>query len=296
MVNQGNNLIKKLIITFVVYSVALLFIGRHLTFLPTISLSGNNNEAEEVVVSPINRDVIGKFLAEEDGTYSIYYKDLNSGDEFGVDENKVLTAASLNKLVIASLLYKFAEEEKVDLEDKITVTSSDIEDYGTGSIRYQEMPRVYSIKQLVKLMLEESDNTAARVLTVYLGEDFLQNYSNELGLAATNIINNTTSARDMGVLLEEIYKGRVTSGSLTLEMLDFMKDTLFEDRLARNFDDNIIVYHKSADAITMIHDAGIIDDGNNPFILVIMTTDMVDNEHAKEKIGALAEYIYEQRN
>lgn len=285
-------MIKKLIITFVVYSIALLFIGRHLAFLPTISLSGNNEE-EEVAVNTIDRNALSKFLAEEDGTYSIFYKDLNTGTEFGIDENKVLTAASLNKLVIGGLLYKFATEEKVDLEDKITVTASDIQDYGTGSIRYQQMPRAYSIKQLAKLMLEESDNTAAHVLTVYLGEDFLQNYSNELGMEATHIINNTTSARDMGVLLENIYKGNAASAPLTRELLDFMKDTLFEDRLARNFDDNINVYHKAADAITMIHDAGIIDDGKNPFILVILTTDMVDNEHAKEKIGGIAKFIHD---
>lgn len=293
--DRGRNLIKKLIITFVVYSIALLFIGRHMTFLPTVSLIGKN-EAEVEVVNEINREVLDKFLAAEDGTYSIYYKDLNTGEELGIDENKVLTAASLNKIIIAAYLYKLAGEDEIDLEDKITVTDDDIQDYGTGSIRYESMPKAYSIKQLSKLMLEESDNTAAHVLTVYLGEDKLQEYSDELGMEATYIIDNTTSAYDMGLILEEIYKEKVTSKALTREMLDFMKDTLFEDRLARNFPSEIEVYHKAADAVTMIHDVGIIDDGKNPFILAVLTTDMVSEDHAKEKIGALAKFIYDERN
>src|SRR5690554_1427669 len=101
---RHNTLVKKIIITFIVYSIALLFIGRHMTFLPTVSLSGKN-EAQNEEVKAINMEVLNKFLSAEEGTYSIYYKDLNTGEELGVDENKVLTAASLNKLVIAAYLY-----------------------------------------------------------------------------------------------------------------------------------------------------------------------------------------------
>jgi rRNA processing protein Gar1 len=74
-----------------------------------------------------------------------------------------------------------------------------------------------------------------------------------------------------------------------------MKDTDFEDRLARNIPKNVAVYHKAADGVGFVHDAGIIDDGKNPFVLVVMTSEIGDPEKAKSQIGKIAEFIYKNQ-
>ena len=142
----------------------------------------------------------------------------------------------------------------------------DIQNYGTGSIRYGGEGKAYTLKQLVKLALEQSDNTAGYVLGVRLGQDKIQKYGASLGLTATNMNDNKTTAGEMGRLLELIYSKKITNDSLTAELLGFMRDTDFEDRLARDLPSNASVYHKAADAITMVHDVGIVDDGKKSFI------------------------------
>ena len=62
----------------------------------------------------------------------------------------------------------------------------------------------------------------------------------------------------------------------------------------RDLPGNVSVYHKAADAITMVHDVGIVvpPNGKDPFILSVITTDIVDEEEAKKNMGKLASFIY----
>lgn len=282
-------LIRNIIIGFVIYSVALLFVGRNLPFIPQIKLG-----AREIKAADIRKNVLEKFLKGEKGSYSIYYKDLVTGDGFGIDENKVQTGASLNKLPIVTYLYNKAAKRGIDLEEEITIQENDIQDYGTGSIRYAKPGTSYSLKTLTKLALEQSDNTAAHVLTIRLGREEIQKYSDSLGLTATNMDDNKTSAHDTGIILEKIYFKGVTNKQLTGELLGFMKDTDFEDRLVRDLPKNVPVYHKAADGTGFVHDVGIID-GEHPFILAVMASEIDDVDHAKATIGKIARFIYEQQ-
>ncbi len=291
-------MIRKIIIALVIYSILLLFIGRNLSFLPLVDFRSDKQKTED-----IRKNVIEKFLKTMEGSYSVYYKDLKTGQEFGINENKVLTAASLNKLLIISYLYNQARDKKIDLEEKIVIQKDDIQDYGTGSIRYGGEGKPYTLKTLAMLSLEQSDNTAAHVLSLRLGEDKIQAYGKKLGLIATNMVDNKTTALDAGRILELIYSRKVTNESLTREILDFMKDTDFEDRLARYLPKNVSVYHKAADAQNMVHDVGIIDPSTslgasdrNSFILAVLTSDIKNEGEAKETIGRLAKFIYGQRN
>ncbi|OGH15898.1 MAG: hypothetical protein A3C30_03660 [Candidatus Levybacteria bacterium RIFCSPHIGHO2_02_FULL_40_18] len=283
-------MVKKLIIALVIYSIVLLFVGRQLSFLPQIKF-GPKTQAED-----IRKNVLEKFLKEEKGSYSIYYKDLSTGQEFGINENKVLTAGSLNKLLIISYLYNLASDNKINLEDKITIQKKDIQDYGTGSLRYTGVGKPYTLKTLTQLALEQSDNTAAYVLSIRLGEDKIQEYGKKLGLTSTNMSNNKTSAYDMGKILELIYSKKITSDSLTAELLDFMRDTDFEDRLVRDIPSSVAIYHKAADSTNMVHDVGIINDEKSPFILAVLTSDIKDEEEAKKTIGKIAKFIYDRGN
>lgn len=283
-------MVRNLIIAFVIYSVILLFVGRQLPFIPQIKFDS------EIRAEDIRKNVLEKFLKEESGSYSIYYKDLKNGQEFGINENKVLTGASLNKLVIISYLYNLARDNTINLEDKITILEKDIQNYGTGSLRYEGAGKPYSLKALTQLALEQSDNTAAHVLSLRLGEDKIEAYGKRLGLSSTDMRNNKTTAHDMGKILELIYTKKITSGALTAELLDFMKDTDFEDRLVREIPNSVNVYHKAADATNMVHDVGIIDDGKDPFILAVLTSDIKDEEEAKKTIGKIAKFIYDRGN
>ncbi|HVZ12122.1 MAG TPA: serine hydrolase [Patescibacteria group bacterium] len=286
--------LRNFLILTLVYSIVLLFIGRQLTFLPHIDLS-----VEKKVEAPdLRKGVLENILKKEPGSYSVYYKDLKTGTEFGIDEDKVLTAASINKLPIVAYLYNQASNGKINPEETVIIQKEDIQDYGTGSIRYGGEGQSYSLKALAKLSLEQSDNTAAHVLGVRLDTDSIQKYVDGFGFVSTNMINNTTTAAETGKLLEAIYTRKVANESLTRELLDFMRDTDIEDRIPRDLPKNVIVYHKTGDGIGFIHDAGIVvppAGGGDPFVLAVLTSDIKDEDGAKQTIGKIAAYLYKQK-
>lgn len=286
---QLNSMRKTLILLF--YSFFLLILGRNLLFIPTINISGENiaKDPQEM------RDDILSFLKERKGEYSVYYKDLLNDETFSIDSNSVITAASINKLPIVSYLYHLAAKDEIDLHDTVIIQEGDIQNYGTGSIRYQKPGQQYSLQALAKLALKESDNTAAHVLTIRLGEDNIQAYAYQMGMGSTNMVDNETSARDVGRLLEMLYKNEITSKSLTLELLEYMEDTEFEDRIPLFLPKDLHVYHKTGDGINFIHDAGIISDGKKPYILVVLSSNITNEKEAKETIGKIAQIIYKDR-
>src|SRR3989344_4096411 len=284
---KSNNYYKRRIATLLIFGVFLIFLGRHMTFLPTINLSGKDSN-EKIVA------VLGDSTKDKTGFYSIYYKDLKTGGAFGIDEKQIQTATSVNKIpIIASLYYLANEAPNLSLDEKVTITDTDVQDYGTGSIRYQKMPQVYSLRNLAKLALKDSDNTAAHVLSVRIGQDVIQRLVDDWGLAQTDMVNNQTTAYDMGKLFEMIYKGKITNEANTNELLEFMTDTDFEDRLSKNLPENVKVYHKTGDGEGSIHDVGIIDTGNNVYFLGVMTSDVGEAEQeTKDTIAEISEKIY----
>lgn len=288
MENQAPpNYYKRRIAAIFVFAIFFIFLGRHLTFLPVINLSTSPKEVD------LKND-IEKIIKNKKGFYAVYYKDLNSGNFFAIDENQLQTGASVNKLPIIAALYLLDKEDKLKLDDKITIQKDDVQDYGTGSIRYQIMPQTYSLRNLAKLALKESDNTAAHVLSIKIGEENVQKLVDSWGLKQTNMVNNKTTVYDMSLLFEKIYKGEIADQGNTKELLEFMTDTEAEDRLPKGLPNGTKIYHKTGDGEGFVHDLGIIE-GENVYFLGVMTSDIGDaEEETKKTIAEISKKIFDK--
>ncbi len=280
------NYYKRRLAAIFVFAIFFIFLGRHLTFLPTINLS--MKQGSEQLKENIEKIIKGKA-----GSYSVYYKDLKTGEFFGIDENQIQTGASVNKLPIIAALYYLDKRGKLKLDDKITISEIDVQDYGTGSIRYQKMPQTYALRNLAKLALKQSDNTAAHVLSLKIGEGNVQKLVDSWGMKQTNMVDNKTTAYDISVLFEKIYKGEVASEANTKELLEFMTETEFEDRLPKGLPANIKIYHKTGDGEGFIHDLGIIENGDQVYFLGVMTSDIGDQEEqTKNTIAEISKKVF----
>ena len=278
------------IFTVIIFTLVVLLIGRSLTFLPRLMLFSNlKTEASAL------KNQIKEFIGKQKGNYSVYFSDLDITNlSFGLNEHEVYIAASLNKLPIITVLYYLAGKGKLDLNEKVTVQKDDIQDYGTGIIRYQKPGEVYSFKTLAKLSLQKSDNTAAHVLAKKIGTEKVQKTIESFGLTQTDMVNNQTSLFDMYILFKKIYKGETTNPSLTKELLGFLRDTDIEDRLPKLLPKNAMVYHKTGDAIGNIHDVGIVEQDGTAFFVGIMTTDIGEKEEeTKKTIAKIAKKIFD---
>ena len=68
-----------------------------------------------------------------------------------------------------------------------------------------------------------------------------------------------------------------------------------KDRIPKYLPKTVTVYHKTGDGVGFIHDGGIVDDGKAPFVLVVMTQNVSDENNAKDTIGKIAKLIYDDR-
>jgi len=237
---------------------------------------------------------IEKEISTTSGTFSVYVYDINNKKDYGLHEQTIISAASINKIPILAALYYLAGKNELDLEKIIIPQPKDIQNYGSGSIQYDPSGTPYSLKTLARLMMEKSDNTAAYILaSLVIGMDKIQTLVDGWGLTQTRMIDNKTSAKDMSVLLIKMYKGEITSPSLTSEMLGFMEKSDYDDRLPQGIPEGIKIYHKTGDAEGVVSDVGIIKNEHKLYYLGILTTDVGDKENlTKKTISEISEMVY----
>ncbi|MCL4359795.1 class A beta-lactamase-related serine hydrolase [Patescibacteria group bacterium] len=226
--------------------------------------------------------------------YSVYVRDLTSDFSMGINESAVFTAASLNKVPILAVVYSGVEKGTIDLNRTITLQEEDIQDYGTGSIRYDPPGTMYTVRSLLQDMIEQSDNTAAYLLAHYVvGMDAIQREIDSWGLTQTSMAENTTSNKDMAVLFMKLYKGELADGDATEEMLGFLRETDFHDRLPGLLPDGVTVYHKIGTAVGSIHDAGIVVHGNTRYYIGVLTGNVTDESDAAQTTAAVSKAVYD---
>ncbi|MEK7528376.1 MAG: serine hydrolase [Patescibacteria group bacterium] len=239
-------------------------------------------------------DLVQTIIGTTWKNYSVYVKGLSSNFEFGINDTVMYDAASVNKIPILAALYVNAESGKVDLNKQITVQTKDIQDYGTGTIRYEKPGGIYSLKTLARLMMQQSDNTAAYILSVYIVPTAdIQKLLPSWGLTQTDMINNQTSNRDIAILLPKLLDGKIVNLALTQELKAFFKDTEFEDRLPSLLPKTATVYHKTGDAIATLHDVGIVEDGKLKYYIGIFTSDITDEEQTKKLMAKISRLVYD---
>lgn len=244
----------------------------------------------------ITRDIEAVYK-DINGSYSVYAVNVNTNESFGIDEKVIFTGASVNKVAILATLYNLAGKNEIDLEKIISLQEGDIQDYGSGSIRYDQPGTPYSLKTLARLMMEKSDNTASHILAnLVIGMDKIQEFTDSLGMTQTDMADNKTSPYDMSLLMIKLYKGEVTTKALTAEMLSIMDNSDFDDRIPQGLPTGIKYYHKTGDETGKLHDVAIVDLPGKPYFLGVFTTDITNEEKTKENIAAISKIVYDYMN
>lgn len=85
-----------------------------------------------------------------------------------------------------------ARSKKIDLNTKLLVKMDELKP-DTGIIKNQKNNQEYSVKELIKYTLVESDNTAYLKLVNYVGKETLKEYGQSLGAKFTMIGKQTDS-------------------------------------------------------------------------------------------------------
>ncbi len=116
---------------------------------------------------------------------------LDTGDAALVNANDRFPMQSVYKLPIAMAILDQVRLEKLDLEEKIGVSKEDMVRAGMRSPLRDANPNggEFTIRELVRLSMVESDGTASDVLMRLAGADNIQEFLAEIGIDDLKVIN-----------------------------------------------------------------------------------------------------------
>jgi beta-lactamase class A len=232
--------------------------------------------------------------SDEDWMVGVVIEDLTSEQLIEINASEVFDAASIGKLPILMLTYEQVRKGLLSENDLIEINENNVERYGTGSIQYAKLPKGYTIRELARLMIHVSDNTASSVLASKVGRQNIAKYVKDIGMIQTNTSENDTVPYDTSIILKNIYQDYKNNLPYAKDILEFMTDTIFEDRISRDIKDNVKVAHKIGTQTQQFHDAGIVLYDKRPYSISIYNKNIADEQQAKDLMANISNLVYQR--
>ena len=241
-------------------------------------------------------DGIKELVETFKGICGVYVEPLEGGATYGINQDEEFIGASVNKVLIMAQVLREIEEGKLDFKNEYRLQKKDIQNYGTGSMRYASLGAVYTIEELLRLTGKSSDNTAAHVLNLMLGKNKLNDFIKELKMEKTSMKENITTPAEMGQFFSKVYHGEILSESLQERFYQYLTLTEFEERIPVGVSNLVSVAHKIGTEAQIINDCGIIFDKKHPYVLCIFSKGAKESQALEvlPKISALV-WTYESQ-
>jgi beta-lactamase class A len=176
----------------------------------------------------------------------------------------------------------------------------------SDSTLYRKIGEAQTIGQLARLMIIRSSNLATNLLLERLEASRVDATAHALGADSIAVLrgvedgkafalglNNTTTARDLAVLLDAIARGRAASSAQTSRMVEFLLGQEFNDGIPAGLPPGVRVAHKTGWITAVSHDAAIVyPPGRGPYVLVILTKGYADPRDAGRLMADLSRLVY----
>lgn len=213
---------------------------------------------------------------------SVYFRDLQGGPIMSINDDENFTPASLMKLPILISYYKQAEDDSSLLKKRMKAPM-DIPalPQNIKPDKVVEKGKIYTIDELLTILITQSDNTAGQMLISYLQK----NYPDEdlfYTLSELGIIDPRKDADEQYITVSTyaaIFRMLYNASYLNIEMsnkaLSLLTNSVFKDGIVAGLPSDIKVAHKfgerKKDDEQQLHDCGLVYFPPNPYLLCIMT-------------------------
>lgn len=213
---------------------------------------------------------------------SIYFRLLNSGRWFSINEDEEYSPASLLKIPIMMAYYKKAEETPEILKETI---------YNDGRYARTEQSSIpeaekltqgvsYTIEDLIERMIRDSNNEAKYLLEANLESDFVSSIYRDANIEDPyTAVGDYMKVTDYPFFLRLLYNTTYLSQKFSEQGLTLLTESSFTQGLPALLPTDVKVAHKfgfrimtdTTPNIGELHDCGIVYYPNHPYILCVMT-------------------------
>jgi beta-lactamase class A len=261
---------------------------------------------------------INAFLAKQEGTFAIAFKDLRTGEEILIREHESFHAASTMKTPVMIEVFKQAAEGKFSLNDSILVKNEfkSIADGSTFSLDsiedsehllYKQLGKKKLLSDLVYDMIIVSSNLATNIIIELVDAKNVMETMHGYGAKDMQVLrgveddkaflqglNNTTMAYDLMLIFEKIAKGEAVSPEASKAMVDILLDQQFNEIIPAQLPKEVKVAHKTGSITSVHHDSGIVylPDGRK-YVLVFLSKGFKEEPVANEAMATVSKMIYQ---
>jgi beta-lactamase class A len=245
------------------------------------------------------------------------YVDLAYGDTLFLNADTSFHAASTMKVPVMIELFRRANTGSFRMDQGLLLVNqfaslADGSPYAldlgsdSDSSLYHRIGERVRVDTLLRLMITRSSNFATNALITLVGADAVTRTMRSLGAQRIQVLrgvedgkafqkglNNTTTARDLAIILRAIQEGRAASPAATREMLEILRAQEFNEKIPAGLPAGTPVAHKTGEITAVSHDAAIVyPPGRKPYVLVVLTRGIADGAKSAKLIADISAIVY----
>jgi beta-lactamase class A len=274
-----------------------------LGLIPMVHLAAQESTRRERLDQRV-RAAVGSFQ----GTTSLFAKNLDSGETYGLRENDRVRTASTIKLAIMATVFEAVARGRAKWDEELTLHDSDKVN-GTGVIRELSGGVHLRIRDLLHTMIVVSDNTATNLLLDRFTADAVNAEMDALGLKQTRCMRKilidgkppaglseagrleenrrfglgSSTPREMVILIEKMERGELVNAEASGEMIAIMKRQQYKDGIGRRT--AFPVASKSGSLDRLRSDVGIVYSPGGRMAIAITCDDLPKVDYSADNAG-----------
>ena len=202
---------------------------------------------------------------------TVYFRNLNDGIWFGINEKQCFIPASLLKVPVMMAVLKIAEKDPSVLDRQLEchIPPSPV------SPPELKKGRMYSVDTLLEYMIRYSDNTPLQILASAFPQEIASTYK-DLGIPMSNNPEEEIfSIKDIARFLRVLYNASYLNKEMSWKALHFLSQNTFVEgirggvpsgtRVANKYGSRII----NKGEIMEIHEAAIVYYPGNAYLIAV---------------------------
>jgi len=269
----------------------------------------------------LRAQVVARILQTTARGVGVYYRDLATGDSLTVGSDVRFHAASTMKIPVMIQLFRDRDAGLLSLDDSVTITNTfrsivdsspyqlDVTDDSDSSL-YKRLGQRASIRELIELMETVSSNLATNLLIAKVDAKRANATAHALGADSILVLrgvedgkayraglNNTTTARDLGVLLASVATGTAASPASCREMLAILGRQHFNEGIPAGLPPGTRVYHKTGWVGQVVyHDAALVEPAHaGRYVLVVTTGGIQKDDDSYALVRDISKLVFDAR-
>ncbi len=253
--------------------------------------------------------LVEKQIKEQEATdVAVYFRDLNNGNRFGVNENEKFSPASLLKIPLMIAYFKWTENDPLVLSRKLTYTGG--EDLTKlqyiKPIKSLEPGKSYTVEDLIYRMVAYADDNAFALLSANIPARHLDKVYQDLYVDYDPTkVEDSMTINGYASFFRVLFNASYLSREMSEKALSYLSHVTFKEGMVASIPPDVDIASKFGERtiqtddgtgpkdVKQLHEFGIVYYTNRPYLLGIMTRGD-DFKKLEKVIRDISRLVYEE--